>query len=104
MSINWSGIFKFRCVFVFGRHCNSPFLSAILLFLCFAVRFFSIHPGYRSHRSGKDAILKAKEYADEGYKYAVCYDLSKYFDTLNYKLLINMLREDIKDKRLISRL
>ncbi len=58
--------------------------------------------GYRPHRSAKDAILKVKEYADEGYKYAVCLDLSKYFDTLNHELLMNMLREDIKDKRLID--
>ena len=58
--------------------------------------------GYRPHRSAKDAILKVKEYADEGYKYAVCLDLSKYFDTLNHELLMNMLRKDIKDKRLID--
>ncbi len=58
--------------------------------------------GYRPHRSAKDAILKVKEYADEGYKFAVCLDLSKYFDTLNHELLMNMLREDIKDKRLID--
>ncbi len=36
---------------------------------------------YRQYRSAKDAILKVKEYADEGYKYAVCLALSKYFDT-----------------------
>ena len=58
--------------------------------------------GYRPHRSAKDAILKVKEWADEGYKYAVCLDLSKYFDTLNHELLMNMLRQDIKDKRLID--
>ena len=58
--------------------------------------------GYRPHRSAKDAILKVKEYADEGYKYAVCLDLSKYFDTLCHELLMNMLRQDIKDKRLID--
>ena len=58
--------------------------------------------GYRPHRSAKDAILKVKEYADGGYKYAVCLDLSKYFDTLNHELLMNMLRQDIKDKRLID--
>ena len=58
--------------------------------------------GYRPNRSAKDAILKVKEYADEGYKYAVCLDLSKYFDTLNHELLMNMLREDIKDKMLIE--
>ncbi len=58
--------------------------------------------GYRPHRSAKDAIMKVKEYADEGYKFAVCLDLSKYFDTLNHELLMNMLRQDIKDKRLID--
>jgi group II intron reverse transcriptase/maturase len=58
--------------------------------------------GYRPHRSAKDAILKVKEYADGGYKFAVCLDLSKYFDTLCHELLLNMLRQDIKDKRLID--
>ena len=58
--------------------------------------------GYRPHRSAKDAILKVKEYADEGYKFAVCLDLSKYFDTLNHDMMMNMLREDIKDKVLID--
>ncbi|UKI13499.1 MAG: reverse transcriptase/maturase family protein [Oscillospiraceae bacterium] len=45
-------------------------------------------------------MLKVKEYADEGYQYAVCLDLSKYFDTLNHELLMNMLRQEVKDKRL----
>lgn len=58
--------------------------------------------GYRPNRSAKDAVIKVKEYADQGYKYAVCLDLSKYFDTLNHELLMNMLREDIKDKMLIE--
>ena len=58
--------------------------------------------GYRPHRSAKDAILKVEEYADNGYKFAVCLDLSKYFDTLNHDMLMNMLREDIKDKVLID--
>ncbi len=58
--------------------------------------------GYRPNRSAKDAICKVKEYANEGYKWAVSLDLSKYFDTLNHELLMNMLREDIKDKVLID--
>jgi retron-type reverse transcriptase len=29
-------------------------------------------------------------------------DLAKYFDTVNHKLLIDMLREEVKDERLIS--
>ena len=58
--------------------------------------------GYRPQRSAQDAIRKVRDYAEEGYRYAVCLDLSKYFDTLNHELLLNMLRETIHDKRLID--
>ena len=58
--------------------------------------------GYRPNRSAKDAIEKVREYANKGYKFAVSLDLSKYFDTLNHELLMNMLRKDIHDKRLIN--
>ena len=43
-----------------------------------------------------------KEYAETGYQYVVELDLSKYFDTLNHDLLLNILRRRIKDKRLIE--
>ena len=36
--------------------------------------------GSRPGRSAKDAILKVKEYAEQGYTHAVSLDLSKYFD------------------------
>jgi len=39
--------------------------------------------GYRPNKSAKDAILKVKEYAEQGYTYAVVLDLSKYFYTIN---------------------
>ena len=58
--------------------------------------------GYRPNRSAQDAIRKVRDYAEEGYRYAVSLDLSKYFDTLNHELLMNMLRETIHDKRLIE--
>ena len=58
--------------------------------------------GYRPGRSAKDAILKVKEYAEEGYTYAVSLDLSKYFDTLNHTILVNLLRKEIKDERVIQ--
>ena len=58
--------------------------------------------GYRPGRSAKDAIQKIKEYAEEGYTRAVVLDLSKYFDTLNHELLINILRRNVKDERVIQ--
>ena len=35
-------------------------------------------------------------------KEAVLIDLSKYFDTLNHDLLMNMVREEVKDKRVVE--
>ena len=55
--------------------------------------------GYRPKRSAQQAIQKVKEYAEKGYTQAVLIDLSKYFDTLNHELLMNLLRKHIHDKR-----
>ncbi len=52
--------------------------------------------------SAQDAIFKILGYADEGYEWAVQLDLSKYFDTLNHEKLLNLLRETIKDERVIQ--
>ena len=58
--------------------------------------------GYRPGRSAKEAVQRIKEYAEQGYTKAVVLDLSKYFDTLNHELLVNILRRDVKDERVIQ--
>ena len=55
--------------------------------------------GYRPKRSGQQAVQQVKKYAEQGYTYAVEVDLSKYFDTLNHELLMELLRKQIRDKR-----
>ena len=64
--------------------------------------FSDLSYGYRPGRSAQDAIRKVKEYAEKGYTQAVLVDLSKYFDTLNHELLMNLLRKNIHDKRVIE--
>ena len=64
--------------------------------------FSDLSYGYRLGRSAQDAIRKVKEYAEKGYTQAVLVDLSKYFDTLNHELLMNLLRKNIHDKRVIE--
>lgn len=58
--------------------------------------------GYRPGRGAKDAIQRIKGYAEQGYTKAVEVDLSKYFDTLNHTILLNLLRKQIKDERVIQ--
>ncbi|MET3211096.1 UNVERIFIED_CONTAM: RNA-directed DNA polymerase [Paenibacillus sp. PvR008] len=55
--------------------------------------------GYRPGRSAQQAIRQVKAHAEQGYGHAVEIDLSKYFDTLNHELLMNLLRKQIEDKR-----
>ncbi|MHC1682657.1 MAG: group II intron reverse transcriptase/maturase [Clostridiaceae bacterium] len=58
--------------------------------------------GFRTNRSAHQAILKCKEYMDEGYKWAVDIDLEKYFDTVNHDKLIGLVYKEVKDIRVIS--
>lgn len=64
--------------------------------------FIETSYGYRPNKSAKEAIQKVKEYAEQGYTFAVTLDLSKYFDTLNHEKLINFLRKEVKDERVIQ--
>ena len=36
------------------------------------------------------AVMKAKEYYEDGYRYVVDIDLAKYFDTVNHDILMDM--------------
>ena len=58
--------------------------------------------GYRPGRGAKDAIHRIKEYIERSYTRAVVLDLSKYFDTLNHTVLLNLLRKQVKDERVIQ--
>lgn len=57
--------------------------------------------GFRPNRSAHQAIAKLLNDYGEGYTWAVDIDLSKYFDTLNHELLMNILRRDIRDETLL---
>ena len=65
-------------------------------------RFADGSYGYRPGRSAQDAIFKIRGYGDDGYEWAVLLDLSKYFDTLNHEKLLNLLRREIDDERVIQ--
>lgn len=58
--------------------------------------------GFRPKRSAQMAINKALEYYKEGYTSVVDLDLAKYFDTVNHDILLNMIRKDVKDERVVA--
>ncbi|MBP1764212.1 MAG: ykfC [Firmicutes bacterium] len=58
--------------------------------------------GFRPRRNAHQAIKQAEAYYEEGYTKIVDLDLARYFDTVNHDILINMLREEIQDERVIT--
>ncbi|MGG7163420.1 reverse transcriptase domain-containing protein [Clostridium ihumii] len=68
----------------------------------FEEKFSDNSYGFRPNKSAHQAILKCKEYMDNGYKWAVDIDLEKYFDTVNHDKLIGLVYKKIKDIRVIS--
>lgn len=58
--------------------------------------------GFRANRSCHDAILKAKEIMNNGYKWVVDIDLEKFFDTVNQDLLISIIRRTVNEDKVVS--
>jgi len=57
--------------------------------------------GFRPGRSAHMAVMKAKEYYEDGYKYVVDIDLAKYFDTVNHDMLMDMVMMEVKERPII---
>ena len=57
--------------------------------------------GFRPGRSAHDAVKTLRNDCDDGYIWAVDIDLSKYFDTINHGILMDILRRDIKDETVL---
>lgn len=57
--------------------------------------------GFRPGRNAQQALFRSLEYFRAGYTHVVDLDLAKYFDTVNHDLLMRMLEEDVKDRRVL---
>ena len=58
--------------------------------------------GFRPNRSCHDAIQKAKEIMNSGYKWVVDLDLEKFFDTVNQDLIISIIRKTVNEDKVVS--
>lgn len=58
--------------------------------------------GFRPGRSQQDAIAEAKKHIANEKEWIVDLDLEKFFDTVNHDRVIHLIREQIKDRRLIK--
>jgi len=58
--------------------------------------------GFRPNRSAHQAVIKAKEYIDEGYKWVVDIDIEKFFDRVNHDMLMARVAAKVADKRVLK--
>jgi group II intron reverse transcriptase/maturase len=64
---------------------------------------FSEHSyGFRPGRSAHDAVRAAQRYAREGKDWVVDMDISKFFDHVNWDILMGKIAEVIRDKRVLK--
>ncbi|KAF1296621.1 group II intron reverse transcriptase/maturase [Enterococcus sp. JM4C] len=57
--------------------------------------------GFRPKRSAQMAIIQAKSYYEQGYKYVVDIDMKAYFDTVNHDKLMFLIEKRVKDKQVL---
>jgi len=53
--------------------------------------------GFRPKRCGTDAVLKTQEFINQGFRYIVDIDLSKFFDMVNHDYLMSQIYQRVKD-------
>ena len=58
--------------------------------------------GYRPKRSAQDAVRQVREYIRQGFRTAVKIDLSKFFDSVNFDLLMTFVGRKVRDKRVLA--
>ncbi|MCL4378182.1 MAG: group II intron reverse transcriptase/maturase [Actinobacteria bacterium] len=58
--------------------------------------------GFRPARCAHDAVLKAKDYIEQGYKWVVDIDIEKFFDRVNHDMLMARVAAKVADKRVLK--
>lgn len=57
--------------------------------------------GFRPGRSTHQAVLRAKEHIEAGYRWVVDLDLEKFFDRVQHDVLMSRVARRVKDKRIL---
>lgn len=68
----------------------------------FDSKFSDCSYGFRPKRCAHDAVLKAKEYIEQGYKWVVDIDIEKFFDRVNHDMLMARVAAKIADRRVLK--
>lgn len=63
---------------------------------------FSEHSyGFRPNRNAHQAVEQARQYLSEGYEWVVDIDLANFFDTVNHDRLMERIKREVSDSRVL---
>jgi len=68
----------------------------------FEMKFLDCSFGYRPKRSAHQAIGQIKKYAQQGYTWVIDADVEKFFDSVDHKLLMNFVADEISDGKVLN--
>ncbi|KXG77761.1 group II intron reverse transcriptase/maturase [Thermotalea metallivorans] len=57
--------------------------------------------GFRPNKNAHQAIIKARDYIQQGHNWVVDIDLEKFFDRVNHDKLMSLVSRKVKDKRVL---
>jgi len=68
----------------------------------FEMKFIDCSYGYRPNKSAQQAVKQIKNYIDQGYIWVIDADVEKFFDSVDHKLLMGFVAEEISDGKVLS--
>ena len=68
----------------------------------FEAEFSNYSYGFIKGRSAHDAILQAREFQAQGYRWVVDLDLEKFFDNVDHDIVMARVQRKVKDKRILK--
>ena len=68
----------------------------------FEMKFLDCSYGYRPDRNVQQAVKQIKNYIEQGYTWVIDADVEKFFDSVDHKLLMSFIAEEISDGKVLN--
>ncbi|MCK4347571.1 MAG: group II intron reverse transcriptase/maturase, partial [Thermoplasmatales archaeon] len=68
----------------------------------FEMKFLDCSYGYRPNKSAQQAVKQIKKYIEQGYIWVIDADVKKFFDSVDHKLLMGFVAEEISDGKVLN--
>jgi len=68
----------------------------------FEMKFLDCSYGYRPDRNAHQAVKQIRKYIEQGYTWVIDADVEKFFDSVDHKLLMGLVSEEISDGKVLN--